>query len=140
MRRIEVLAVEDSSPDLFRLKTVLSETGVEHHLSVVDDGKRALSYLLKKDEYAEAPTPDLILLDVHLPRLTGFEVLREVPNVDKLPICVLTSSTAERDLFAEEFGIHGVRYLIKPVTRESLLKCFRCYDHLRPIAEELASP
>ena len=139
MRRIEVLAVEDNPPDLFWLKGVLNETGVEHRLSVVDDGKRALSYLLKKGEYAEAPTPDLILLDVHLPLLSGFEVLREVPDADKLPICVLTSSNAERDLFAKEFGIHGVRYLIKPVTRENLLKCFQCYDHLRPIAEELAS-
>ena len=139
MRLIEVLAVEDNSADLFGLKSVLAETGVEHRLSVADNGERAVSFLLKKGEYAQAPTPDLILPDVHLPVLNGFEVLREVPNADELPICVLTSSNAERDLFRKEFGIQGLKYLIKPVTRDSLLACFRCYDHLKPIAEELAT-
>ncbi len=138
MRRIEVLAVEDSSSDLFQLKRVLSEIGVEHSLSVADDGQRAVDFLLKRGPYAEAPTPDLILLDVHLPLLNGLEILRTVPNADQLPVCVLTSSNEEREMFKREFGIRNTSYLNKPVTRESLLNCFRSYDQLKPIAEEIA--
>ena len=68
-------------------------------------------------------------------RFIGIEVLRKIPNANKLPICVLTGSTAARDLFRREFGIQT--YLNNPVSRASLIGCFRCYDHLRPIAEEL---
>jgi CheY-like chemotaxis protein len=79
MRRIEVLAVEDASSDLFHLTNVLDDMGVEHSLSVADDGERAVDFLLKRGTYAEAPTPDLVLLDVHLPLLNGLEVLCACP-------------------------------------------------------------
>src|SRR5437762_10862326 len=99
MRQVELLAVEDNSTDLFWLKEVLNQIGLPHALSVAEDGVRAVKFLLKQGEYAQAPTPDLILLDFHLPILTGLEVLHQVPNAEALPICVLTSSDAERAAF-----------------------------------------
>lgn len=94
---------------------------------------------MKRGEYSEAPVPDLIFLDVHMPMLTGLEVLREVPSARKLPICVLTGSNAERELFRKEFGIGSSNYLTKPLTRESLLACLRGHRHLQALAEDLAT-
>lgn len=129
-----VLVVEDNSSDLFWLKKVLGDVGIDHALSVADDGQRAVEFLCRRGEFANAPTPDLILLDVHLPSLTGVEVLRSVPQAEKLPICVLTSSRAEQEVFKREFGIAGLRYLIKPVTVTSLLDCLRSIDSLPFVA------
>jgi len=128
---LNILVVEDSSHDLFWLKQVLDDVGIEHALSVADDGQRAVDFLCKRGEFAHAPTPDLILLDVHLPSLTGVEVLRSVPSPEKLPICVLTSSRAEQAVFQREFGIDGLRYLLKPVTPASLRDCLRSIESVR---------
>jgi CheY-like chemotaxis protein len=138
VRRIELLAIEDSPTDLFWLSAVLARLGIVYSLSTVDTGEQAVNFLLKRREFTEAPTPDLVLLDMHLPILTGIEVLHEVPHAERLPICVLTSSEAEREIFKEEYGIEGLQYMVKPVSAEKLLNCFRCYAHLRPIADELS--
>jgi two-component system, chemotaxis family, response regulator Rcp1 len=138
MRRIELLVIEDNSADLFWLKSILEQIGLQHRLSVVGDGAKAVSFLRKQGEYANAPTPDLILLDINLPILNGIEVLREIPDAKGLPICIVSSSIAECELSGREFAITDSRYLIKPVTRDGLLRCFRCYPHLRPIAQELS--
>ena len=128
---LHVLVVEDSSSDLFWLKKVLDEAGINHALTVAEDGQRAVDFLCKRGEFATAPTPDLIFLDVHLPSLTGVEVLRSVPDAEKLPICVLTSSRAEQEVFKREFGIAGLRYLIKPVTPASLMDCMQSVKSLK---------
>jgi two-component system, chemotaxis family, response regulator Rcp1 len=138
MRRLEILAVEDSPTDLAWLEHVMAKSGLEYKISVANDGAKAVDFLLKRGGYADAPDPDLVLLDVHLPKATGYEALRQIPHAQKLPICVLTSSSAEQDLFRREFGIAGAKYLIKPVSTEALLACLRSYDHLRPIVEELS--
>ena len=139
MQPIEILAIEDSSTDLFGLKIVLNEIGITHRLSVAVNGQQAVDFLLKRGEYSAAPTPDLIFLDVHMPMLTGLEVLRQVPNAHKLPVCVLTGSNAERELFRKEFGIGSSNYLTKPLNRESLLACLRGHRHLQALAEALAA-
>jgi CheY-like chemotaxis protein len=77
--RLEILAIEDDSADLFWLKRTLGELNLEHQLSVAIDGAQAVDFLLKRGNFAQAPTPDLIFLDVHLPVLNGLEVLRQVP-------------------------------------------------------------
>ena len=74
-----------------------------------------------RGEYARAPTPDIIFLDAHLLRLDGIEVLRQVPDARDLPVCVVTSSEAERRLFHTEFGIPDSDYLLKPVSQASVL-------------------
>jgi CheY-like chemotaxis protein len=137
-RPLEVLAVEDNPADIAWLKHVMEETGLEYRISVANDGLAAIDFLLKRGAHTESPNPDLVFLDVHLPKLTGYEALRQVPNAKKLAICVLTSSSAEREIFRQEFGIEGSAYLIKPVSRGSLLACLKSFDKLRPIAEQLA--
>jgi CheY-like chemotaxis protein len=112
--------------------------GLEHRLSVANDGAEAVDFLLKRGSHSEAPDPDLVFLDVHLPKATGYEALRQIPNAHQLPICVLTSSTAELDLFRKEFGIEGARYLIKPVSPKTLLDCLRSHPHLRSITAKLS--
>ena len=135
---MKLLAVEDNYADIHWLKMVLDRMGVVYTLSVVTDGKKAVDFLLKRGEYAQAPDPDLVLLDLNLPKLTGVEVLESVPNSDKLPVCIIIGSPAEREQVMRRFGIRRIAYVVKPVDRDRLLNCFRCYDHLRPVAEELA--
>ena len=137
---LNILVVEDSSHDLFWLKEVLGDLGLDHRLSVAEDGQTAVEFLCKRGEFATAPTPDLIFLDVHLPNLTGVEVLRSVPSPEKLPLCVLTSSRADEEVFKREFGIAGLRYLIKPVTPKSLLDCLRSINHFEDLAPGKLTP
>ena len=139
MNRFKFLVVEDNDLDVFQLRTTLKEMGVECSLSVVTDGEAAVDFVLKRGGYPRVPSPDLIFLDLHLPKLSGIEVLRAIPNSRSLPICVITASGAERDALKKQFGVRRIAYLIKPVDRYGLLNCFRCYDHLRPIAEEISA-
>jgi CheY-like chemotaxis protein len=99
--------------------------------SSVSDGEGAVDFLLKRGQRSEAPTPDLIFLDVHLPLLDGIEVLRQIPNARDLPICVMTSSEAQRELLNREFGIQASNYLLKPISHGSLAGSSHCQDHLR---------
>jgi CheY-like chemotaxis protein len=131
MRKTEVLVIEDNAADRFWLEYVLKMLGLDCSLSSVADGEHAVDFLLKRGSYFTAPTPDLIFLDVHLPILDGIEVLRQVPNAHQLPICVVTSSEAERKQFQLEFGIVNSNYLLKPVSQESLIESSCCRDHLR---------
>ncbi|MGH9558101.1 MAG: response regulator [Bryobacteraceae bacterium] len=138
MRRIKLLAVEDNYADIHWLKRVFDKMGLVYSLSVVTDGEKAVDFLLKRGEFSEAPDPDLILLDLNLPKLTGVDVLRAVPHSDQMPVCIVTGSPLEREQLKEQFGIRRIAYLVKPVDRDRLLNCFRAYAHLRPVAEELA--
>jgi CheY-like chemotaxis protein len=123
MRKIEVLVIEDNPADVFWLECVLQDIGLNYSCSSVTDGEQAVDFLLKCGKWGDAPTPELIFLDVHLPKLDGIEILRKVPNAHQLPICVLTSSGMERRMFQQEFGIEDSNYLIKPVDAESLRQC-----------------
>ena len=134
MRTVEILIVEDNSADRFWLEYVLKSLSVDCSFSSVADGQSAVDFLLKRGKHAEAPTPDLIFLDVHLPMLSGIEVLRQVPDAYKLPVCVLTSSERERKLFQREFDIQDSNYLLKPVSQENLLASSCCQNHLNPDA------
>jgi CheY-like chemotaxis protein len=133
---LHILVVEDNSHDLFWLKHVLDDMGIEHALSIADDGQRAVDFLCRRGAFANAPEPDLILLDMHLPSLTGVEILRSVTDPEKLPVCVLTSSRQEQELFKREFGIEGVRYLLKPVTPASLRACLSSIAHLQLVPRQ----
>jgi two-component system response regulator len=134
MRTVEVLMIEDDPADRFWLEYVLKSLRLNYSFSSVADGGDAVDFLLKRGKHAEALTPDLIFLDVHLPMLNGIEVLRHVPNARELPVCVLTSSEDERSLFQREFDIQDSNYLLKPVSQESLLASSCCQDHLKPAA------
>lgn len=119
--------IEDNAADRFWLEHVLKLTEEDYTLSSVTDGEQAVDFLLKRGEYQDAPTPDVIFLDVNLPVLDGIEVLRLIPHARELPLCVLTSSEAERAAFQQEFGIEDSNYLLKPATQASIISsgCWR---------------
>jgi len=138
MRQIQLLAVEDNYADVYWLKLMLDRIGCVYALSVVTDGESAVDYLLRRGRYVDAAKPDLILLDLNLPKLNGVEVLRAVPNSRDLPICIMTSSIVERELLRQEFGIEGPSYLVKPLDADKLLASLRSFDHLKRVAQELS--
>jgi CheY-like chemotaxis protein len=102
-RPARVLLVEDNEADVRLTREALREAGDEIRLSSVTDGELALAYLRREDGYAEAPRPDLVLLDLNLPRKNGLEVLEEMradPNLACVPVIMLTTSSAEHDIVA----------------------------------------
>jgi CheY-like chemotaxis protein len=138
MRAIKILVVEDNEADTYYLKMVLENLGISYSMFCLGDGESAVNFLLKRGEYAQAWNPDLIFLDLNLPKLSGVEVLRALTPFRRFPICILTGSPLERDMLKNKFGIRRIAYVVKPVTREMILNCFRCYEHLAPLAEEIA--
>jgi CheY-like chemotaxis protein len=132
VEQTEVLIVEDNGADRFWLEYTLQNLEGSFRLTAVTDGEQAVDFLLKRGAYEGAATPDMIFLDVHLPKLDGIEVLRQIPNAMDLPICVLTSSQDDREVFREEFGIEDSNYLLKPITQDSLLSSACCQKQLLP--------
>jgi len=116
-RPIEILLVEDSSTDVMLAEEALENGHFPTNLSVVKDGVEAMAFLRKQGRYAGSPRPDLILLDLNMPRKDGREVLAEVKIEDSLkqiPIIVLTTSQAEQDVL-NAYGLHANCYVSKPV-------------------------
>jgi len=138
VRRLRLFVAEDNDADLQWLKKILDGMGILYDLSLVTDGEQAVEFLLKRGEYATAPDPDLIVLDLNLPKVRGIDVLKSVPHSEQLPVCVMTGSAEEREILKKTFGIRRSAYLLKPVDRDRILNTFRAYDHLRPLAEELS--
>ncbi len=114
---IEILLVEDSAADVRLTIEALKEAKVANRLSVVDDGVKAMDFLHQRDGYTDAPRPDLILLDLNLPRKDGREVLEEIkadPGLRRIPIVVLTTSSAHDDIL-RAYELHANCYITKPV-------------------------
>ena len=124
---IEVLLVEDDPGDVLMTREAFEDNKVKNNLSVVSDGVDALAFLRKEGKYADAPNPDLILLDLNLPRMDGREVLQEMKNDEALraiPVIVLTSSSAESDIRAA-YRLHANAFITKPVGLEQFLEAIR---------------
>jgi CheY-like chemotaxis protein len=124
---IDILLVEDNPADVRLTEVALEEVGILNELHVVEDGRDAISYLHADGEYEDAPRPDLILLDLDLPRVHGTEVLEELKEDDdlrRLPVIVLTSSTAEEDIVAS-YDRHANAYIEKPVDMEDFVTVAR---------------
>ena len=114
---IEVLLVEDDPGDVLMTREAFEIYKVTNRLSVVSDGVQAMQYLRKQEPFTEAATPDLILLDLNLPRMDGREVLAEVkndPDLLTIPVVVLTTSEAEEDVL-RSYSLHANAYVTKPV-------------------------
>ncbi len=121
---VEVLLVEDNPGDVRLTLEAFKDSKVPHHLSVVRDGVEALAFLHRKDKYADVPCPDLILLDLNLPKKDGREVLKEIKAEKKLkciPVVVLTASKAQNDIL-NAYSLHANCYIIKPVGFELFIK------------------
>jgi chemotaxis family two-component system response regulator Rcp1 len=117
LQPIEILLVEDSPGDVELTREALADAKVSNNLSVVGDGVEAMAFLRKEERYAAAPTPDLILLDLNMPRKDGREVLEEIKAdqaLRRIPVVVLTTSQAERDILAS-YNLHANCYVTKPV-------------------------
>jgi two-component system, chemotaxis family, response regulator Rcp1 len=113
---MDILLVEDSPSDAFIAKEALKRSGGNSNLHVARDGVEALAFLRRQGEYFDAPRPDMILLDLNMPRKDGREVLAEVKSDDRfkcIPIVVLTSSNAEQDI-SRAYELHANCYITKP--------------------------
>ena len=126
-RPMEILLIEDDLEDAGLTIDALAQGQVKCRVSLVRDGEEALEFLRQQGKYARAPRPDLILLDLNLPKLNGREVLAEIDNDGRLtevPVVVLTSSPAHRDIL-EESHLHVEDYLVKPVELDPFLSVVR---------------
>ena len=116
-RRLSVLLVEDDPGDVVIAREALAAGQLSTHLEVVSDGVEAMDYLRNKGSYAKAIRPDLIVLDLNLPRMSGHEVLAEMkadPKLRRIPVVILSTSTAEADI-AKSYDLHASVYVSKPV-------------------------
>jgi two-component system, chemotaxis family, response regulator Rcp1 len=114
---IEILLVEDNPGDVRLTQEAFKDSKMRNNLYVVEDGVEALQFLNQEVPYVDAPRPDIILLDLNLPRMSGREVLEAIKNDDTLkliPVVILTTSDDERDIVAS-YALHANCYITKPV-------------------------
>ena len=129
-RPIEILLVEDNAADVRLTIEALREGKVRNNLSVARDGQEAMEFLNREGRYAEASRPDLILLDLNLPKKDGREVLAAIKadeSLRRIPVVVLTTSSAEADIL-QSYTLHANCYITKPVDLEQFVKVVRSID------------
>ena len=120
---IEILLVEDNPGDVRLTQEAVREAKIRNTLNVVNDGEEAIAYVRRQGEYADRPRPDLILLDLNLPRKDGREVLQDLksdPDLHRIPVVVLTSSAAEQDIL-RTYDLYANAYVTKPVDLEQFM-------------------
>ncbi|WP_433475944.1 response regulator [Spirillospora sp. CA-142024] len=129
-RPIEVLLVEDDPGDILLTVEAFEHNKVNNTLHVVNDGEQAMAFLRRQGEYADVPRPDLVLLDLNLPRKDGREVLEEIKNDDdlrRIPVVVLTTSEADEDILCS-YDLHANAYVTKPVDFDRFISVVRRID------------
>ena len=127
---IEILLVEDNPGDVRLTKEVLKEGKVHNKLSVVENGVQAISFLKKEDGYKDALTPDLILLDLNMPKKDGREVLLDIKkdkDLKKIPVIVLTTSQAEEDIL-KVYNLNANCFISKPVDLEQFINVVKSIE------------
>lgn len=139
---VNILLVEDNPGDVVLTRIALERCRIRNQLFVVDDGEKALQFLRGEGEYADATAPDLILLDINLPRVNGLEVLKEVKedeHLRKIPIIMLTSSVREQDI-ADAYGYHANSYITKPASLPQLINALQSIEDYWFVLVRRASP
>jgi two-component system, chemotaxis family, response regulator Rcp1 len=129
-RPIEILMVEDNPGDVRLTIEALKEGKVSNHLFIVDDGEQALAYLRRQGSFTDAVKPDLILLDLNLPKKNGREVLAEIkgdPDLRRIPVVILTVSRAEQDIL-KSYNLHANCYITKPVDLDQFIKVVKSIE------------
>tara|TARA_R100001369_G_scaffold92896_1_gene141072 strand:+ start:89157 stop:89588 length:432 start_codon:yes stop_codon:yes gene_type:complete len=127
MHPIDILLIEDNEGDILLTKEALLEGDILKELQVVKDGWEALLYLEKKENYKSAKTPDLILLDINLPKLNGFEVLKKIrsaENTKNIPVVILSTSTSDNDI-KKSIKYHANYYISKPIDADGYPRVIR---------------
>lgn len=131
IKPINILLIEDNEGDILLTEEAFKEGKFSNKLTIVRDGEEAIRYLQKDEPYTNAPTPDMILLDINLPKINGKEVLRFIKNNNQLksiPVIILTTSAAERDI-DESYNRHANCYIIKPVRFDSFLSVVQSIEN-----------
>jgi CheY-like chemotaxis protein len=129
-RPVEILLVEDNPGDARLAIEALKDAKVRNNLAIVTDGEQALEYLYRRGDYENATRPDLVLLDLNLPRKSGREVLCEVkedPSLRRIPVVILTTSQAEEDVL-KSYDLHANAYVTKPVDFDRFIDVVRQID------------
>lgn len=127
---IEILLVEDNAGDVRLTREILKETKVHNNLQVVRDGVEAMEFLRRKGKHGAAVRPDLILLDLNLPKKDGREVLSEIkedPDLRRIPVVILTTSKAEQDV-VKSYNLHANCYIAKPVDLEQFIAVVKAIE------------
>jgi chemotaxis family two-component system response regulator Rcp1 len=128
---IDILLVEDSPSDVLLTKEALRDARIANELSVARDGEEAIAYLRQQGDFADTPRPDIVILDLNLPRKDGREVLREIKgdeSLRRIPVLVLTTSASDRDV-GECYDSHANCFLTKPIDFEEFIDVVRSMEH-----------
>jgi CheY-like chemotaxis protein len=129
-KAIEILLVEDNPGDVRLTVEALKEGKVLNHLSVAMDGTEALAFLRREGPYANAPRPDLVLLDLNLPKKDGREVLAEIKqdaDLKRIPVVILTTSQAEQDIL-KTYDLHANCFITKPVDLDQFITVVKAVE------------
>jgi CheY-like chemotaxis protein len=127
---IEILLVEDNPGDIRLTQEAFKEGKVSNEINVVNDGIEALAYLRQEGQYADVSRPDVILLDLNLPKKDGYEVLAEIkkdPDLRRIPVVILTTSEAERDIL-QTYYMHANCYITKPVDLDQFITVIKSIE------------
>lgn len=127
---ITILLVEDNPGDVRLTMEALSDAKIVNCIHVAEDGVEAMAFLRREGKYSFAPRPDVILLDLNLPKKNGQEVLAEIKsdeNLKRIPVIVLTSSRAEQDIW-KSYGLHANSYITKPVDLDQFIKVAKAIE------------
>jgi CheY-like chemotaxis protein len=128
---IEILLVEDNPGDYRLAMEVFKEAKVNNTMHIVTDGVEAIKYLKNKGKYNDSPRPDLILLDLNLPKKDGKEVLAEIKdddNLKRIPVVILTVSSAEEDII-KSYDLHANAYITKPIDLDQFINVVRSIEN-----------
>jgi CheY-like chemotaxis protein len=129
-RQIEILLVEDDPGDVMMTREAFQDYKLHNELHVVSDGAEAMAFLRQEGEYADRPRPDLVLLDLNLPRMDGRQVLEAIksdPELASIPVVVLTTSENEDDVL-RSYSLHANAYVTKPVDFQRFIEVVRQID------------
>ena len=138
-KMVDVLLVEDDPGDVLMTREAFEQHKIRNQLHVVNDGEQAMQFLHRTGDYASAPRPGLILLDLNLPRRDGLEVLAELkedPRLRVIPVVILTTSQADEDIL-RSYALHANAYVSKPVDFERFMDVIRQIDNFFVTVVEL---
>ena len=140
-KAVEILLVEDNPGDVRLTRETLKDSKLLNHVSVANDGVEAMAFLRREGKYAEAIHPDLILLDLNLPKKDGREVLAEIKadaQLRRIPVVILTTSSADQDIL-QMYDLHANCYITKPVNLDQFSAIVRAIEDFWFVMVQLPS-